>query len=55
MIKDEQSEPQPTSQPAKEPYEKPAFRFERVFETRALTCGKIQTTGGACSLNRKFS
>jgi len=25
----------------KKPYEKPAFRFERVFETMALSCGKM--------------
>jgi hypothetical protein len=25
---------------AKKPYSKPAFRFERVFETTALACGK---------------
>lgn len=24
----------------KKPYQKPAFRYERVFETSALTCGK---------------
>jgi hypothetical protein len=22
-------------------YQKPAFRYERVFETAALTCGKV--------------
>src|SRR2546426_2519692 len=26
----------------KRPYQKPAFRHERVFETRALVCGKIK-------------
>jgi hypothetical protein len=26
---------------AKKPYHKPAFRYERVFETQALVCGKI--------------
>lgn len=39
----------------KKPYEKPAFRYERVFETMALTCGKVQTTQGGCAHNRKTS
>ena len=40
---------------AKKPYQKPAFRHERVFETRALVCGKVQGTQGACASNRKTS
>jgi len=43
------------SKPVKRPYEKPQFRFERVFETRALTCGKVQTTQAQCAHNRKTS
>ena len=39
----------------KRPYRKPEFRFERVFETRALTCGKVQQTQGSCAHNRKSS
>jgi hypothetical protein len=39
----------------RKPYEKPAVRHERVFETRALTCGKVNTTQGACHSNRKTS
>lgn len=39
----------------KKPYDKPAFRFERVFETMALSCGKVNPTQGACSSNRKTS
>ena len=39
----------------KKPYQKPAFRHERVFETMALTCGKVQTTQGQCHFNRKNS
>jgi hypothetical protein len=31
----------------KKPYEKPRFRFEQVFETTALACGKV--TGGIMS------
>jgi hypothetical protein len=33
---------------AKKQYQKPAFRYERVFETIALACGKIAPTSGAC-------
>ncbi len=39
----------------KKPYEKPLFRFERVFETTALSCGKVHATQGGCMLNRKLS
>jgi hypothetical protein len=38
----------------KKPYGKPAFRFERVFETSALTCGKLSGQG-QCRLTRKTS
>jgi hypothetical protein len=36
-------------------YQKPAFRYERVFETLALSCGKIAPTVGTCHFNRKTS
>lgn len=39
----------------KKPYQKPEFRFERVFETRALTCGKVHPTSSSCTHNRKNS
>jgi hypothetical protein len=39
----------------KEPYVKPAFRFERVFETSALSCGKVHATQSGCMRNRKVS
>jgi len=39
----------------KKPYETPAFRFERVFEVSALSCGKVNATQGACHANRKVS
>jgi len=41
--------------PAKKPYSKPEFRFERVFETRALSCGKAVSTQEQCLHNRKSS
>lgn len=43
------------SQLTKKPYHKPEFRFERVFETRALTCGKVQSTQAQCHSNRRTS
>ena len=36
-------------------YQKPAFRYERVFETLALTCGKISGTSANCNNQRKTS
>jgi len=39
----------------REPYEKPDFQYERVFETMALACGKISSTQGQCKLSRKQS
>jgi hypothetical protein len=39
----------------KKSYQKPDMRFERVFETMALSCGKVQTTQGQCHANRKAS
>jgi len=46
-----------TAEPSrgKRPYERPAFRHEGVFETMALSCGKISGTQGACSSVRKLS
>ena len=39
----------------KKPYVKPEVRHERVFETAALSCGKVQTTQFDCHFNRKSS
>jgi hypothetical protein len=39
----------------KRPYNKPSFRFESVFETMALSCGKIVPSQAGCKLNRKNS
>jgi hypothetical protein len=39
----------------RKPYQKPAFRFERVFETMALSCGKTNVITSQCRLNRKNS
>jgi hypothetical protein len=29
----------------KKPYQKPSFRYEQVFETMALACGKVNNRG----------
>lgn len=39
----------------KKPYETPSFRFERVFEVSALSCGKVRNTEAGCHQNRKLS
>ncbi len=39
----------------KRPYVKPAFEYERVFETMALACGKLSSTQAQCRFNRKNS
>ena len=49
-----QNEPA-TARRAKKPYQKPAFECEQVFETMALSCGKINATQSQCKFNRKNS
>jgi hypothetical protein len=39
----------------KKPYRKPEFQYERVFETMALSCGKVSPTEFQCRFNRKTS
>ncbi len=39
----------------KKPYSKPGFRFEHVFETQALSCGKIHGHSTVCNISRKTS
>jgi len=48
------AQPGPAGCP-KKPYEKPAFRHERIFETMALSCGKVNPTQGQCHSNHKNS
>jgi len=52
--RDNKSSAQPQAS-GKKPYQKPAFRFEKVFETMALACGKISPTQFQCRFNRKTS
>ena len=40
---------------AKKLYQDPAFRHEKVFETMALHCGKIQATSLMCHQMRSSS
>jgi hypothetical protein len=40
---------------AKKPYQEPAFRHERVFETMALSCGKVDATEFQCRFHRMSS
>jgi hypothetical protein len=40
---------------AKKPYTKPGFRFERIVETSALSCGKMLPSTKSMSLAERFS
>jgi hypothetical protein len=44
-----------TGRTAKKQYQEPGFRHERVFETMALSCGKVQVTILQCRFNRHTS
>lgn len=42
--------------PGKKPYRKPELRFERIFEVRALVCGKqVGSTQSSCHFNTQAS
>lgn len=53
--KDRQNSPEDVQSKGKKPYVKPEVRFERVFETLALSCGKVQVTQSTCVGNRSAS
>jgi hypothetical protein len=53
--RDQHSLRKETEAATKRVYSKPEFRFESVFETRALSCGKVVSTQSQCSLNTKSS
>ena len=55
MTKNHQTENQPRATRTRKPYVKPAYQREDVFETMALSCGKVQSTQGQCKGNRKNS
>ena len=52
---DRRASPLEARQAVRKPYRKPEVRHEQVFETRALTCGKVYSTQGACHYNRRHS
>jgi hypothetical protein len=51
----EEKKPSDRRRAEKKPYQKPEFRYERVFETMALSCGKVSPTEFQCRFNRKTS
>jgi hypothetical protein len=56
MSMNDLSSDSPRTPETKKPYEKPSFRFEQVFVTTALSCGKMTgSTQGTCSLVPKAS
>jgi len=55
MAMKDSSPDQPGTPGTKKPYEKPSFRFEQVFVTTALACGKISVTQSTCTGNTKVS
>lgn len=54
MTMNDSSSDTPRIPVVKKPYEKPAFRYEQVFVTSALSCGKIATQG-SCMGQSKVS
>ncbi len=46
---------QPQEAARKKPYLKPSFQREKVFETQAFICGKVQSTQSGCHQSRKHS
>jgi hypothetical protein len=49
------SEPRPEAS-KKKPYQKPVFRYEQVFVTSALSCGKtVGGSEGGCGTNSSAS
>ncbi len=54
-MSDESKETKVPAASEKKPYVKPAFRHEKVFETMALSCGKVSVTQRQCSSYRKSS
>jgi hypothetical protein len=49
-IKDSTSGEQRPAAVEKKPYEKPSFRYEQVFVTSALSCGKVTSSQSSCQL-----
>jgi hypothetical protein len=48
MTMNESRNDNPRAEVPKKPYEKPSFRYEKVFVTTALACGKVGGTQQSC-------
>ena len=56
MSKQQKNEPPSREAAPKKPYLKPSLiQHGKVFETAALSCGKVQSTQGSCRLSTKTS
>lgn len=55
MTMNDLSHDHPRSPATRQPYEKPSFRYEKVFVTTALTCGKVGTSSLSCGSSPKVS
>ena len=55
MTTNDVSSDNPRTPVTKKPYEKPSFRFEKVFVTTALSCGKVGSTQSNCLQSPKAS
>jgi hypothetical protein len=56
MTMNDLSSDNPRTLDSKKPYEKPSFRYEKVFVTSALSCGKVGYTQSSCTgSNNKVS
>jgi hypothetical protein len=53
--KADEKNPGESRRTAKKLYQEPAFRHERVFETMALSCGKVNATEFQCKFHRHTS
>lgn len=54
-MNDKSADTPPTPVTKKKPYVKPSFRYEKVFVTTALSCGKTPNSGFQCNSNPKVS
>lgn len=56
MLNDKSADtPTATTETKKKPYEKPSFRYEKVFVTTALSCGKTPNSSFQCNTLPKAS
>lgn len=55
MDRNQSSSETQAPQMVKKPYEKPAFRYEQVFVTTALACGKVGGASMQCQTNAQAS